>query len=276
MDFSTKLAAAWKNNNSLLCVGLDPDLEKMPTSIRQRADAIVYFNQEIIKATAPYVCAFKLNSAFYEAYGSVGIEQLKATADYIKAHYADLPIIIDAKRADIGNTNKGTVTFVFNYLHGDAVTLNPYLGQEALLPFLERSDKGSIILCRTTNAGSGEFQDLQVEGKPLYAIIAKSVKETWNTRNNCALVVGAMYPKELKEVRQIVGEDMVLLVPGLGAQGGEPKAIVQAAINSSGNGIVISSSRDIIYAASDDSFTEAAKQKAITVRDEINAFRQTQ
>lgn len=273
MDFSTKLAAAWKSNNSLLSVGLDPDLEKLPAIIKQRSDPIVFFNRAIIKSTAPYVCAFKLNTAFYEALGSNGIEQLKATTDYIKQNYPDIPIIIDAKRADIGNTNVGSAAYVFDYLQGDAVTLNPYMGQDALLPFLEREDKCSMILCRTSNRGAGEFQDLIIDGKPLFAIVAEKVKNSWNKNNNCSVVVGATYPKELKVVRQIIGDTMIILMPGLGFQGADAKEAVLSALNANGDGIIINASRDVIYAANDDMFAEAARQKAMSLRDEINNSR---
>jgi orotidine-5'-phosphate decarboxylase len=273
MDFTTKLAAAWAKNNSLLCVGLDPDIEKLPAFIKNQDEPFFAFNKAIIDATADSVCAFKPNVAFYEALGTSGIEQLKKTSSYIHETYPDIPVILDAKRADIGNTNDAYVTHIFDYLAMDAVTLHPYLGGEALQPFLARKDKGCIVLCRTSNPGAGELQDLLVDGKPLYEHVARQVAETWNLQGNCQLVVGATYPAEMKAIRQIVGDDMAFLVPGIGAQGGDVEQAVKAGVTSKGDGLIINSARGIIYASNGEDFAEAARAEALKLRDEINKYR---
>lgn len=268
MTFIEKLSGAVKKNNSLLCVGLDSDEPKLPAGQNQLS-----FNKAIIDATHDLVCAYKPNAAFYEALGAEGVETLKATCDYINENYPEVPIILDAKRADIGNTNGGYVSFAYEYLGADAITLHPYLGGEALEPFLEIEDKGAVILCRNSNPGAGEFQDLSVDGMPLYEKVAHAVKDSWNTRGNCLLVVGATYPEEAAKVRKIVGDDMWLLVPGVGAQGADVEATVKAAQNSRGDGMIINSARGIIFASSGDDFAEAARKEAKKLRDEINAHR---
>lgn len=273
MLFTNKLASASAKNNSLLCVGLDSDISKIPAKFKKIKNPLFAFNKAIIDATADLVCAYKPNSAFYEAYGADGIEQLKLTADFIKQKYPHLPIILDAKRADIGNTNDGYVSYVFDYLGMDAITLHPYLGGEALGPFLAQKDKGLIILCRTSNPGAGEFQDLIFDDAPFYQHVAKTVSGQWNSNKNCLLVVGATYPKEMKIIRAIVGPDMPFLVPGVGAQGGDVEKTVKAGTNKDGNGLIISSSRAIIYASNGEDFAEAARKQATGLRDEINKYR---
>lgn len=261
MKFIEKLEKAIKKNDSLVCVGLDTDVNKIG-----RGKSQFLFNKEIIKATNDLVCSYKLNTAFYESIGYKGIEDLKKTCDYLKANYPEIPVIIDAKRADIGNTNEGYVQFVFTYLNGDAVTIHPYLGEEAIRPFLNRLDKGTIILCRTSNPGAGEFQDLEVKGTPLYKIVAKRVATKWNTNGNCLLVVGATYPKELREVRRIVGQEMYFLVPGIGAQGGDIQATMKAGLNKKKTGLIINSSRGIIFA-------DNPREEAHKLKKEINSYR---
>lgn len=272
MDFITKLHSAWTSNNSLLCVGLDPELSKLPKYLQSAANPLFEFNKAIIDATADLVCAFKPNSAFYEALGPDGISQLKQTSDYIHEHYPNIPIILDAKRADIGNTNNGYVDFIYDYLNMDAVTLHPYLGREALEPFLSRADKGAIILCRTSNPGAAEFQDLQVDNHPLYEYVAKTIAISWNANKNCLLVVGATYPDEMKAIRNLVG-DLAFLVPGIGAQGGDIRAVMQVGTDSQKQGMIISSSRGVIYASAGDDFASAARAEAVKLRDEINQYR---
>ena len=248
MTFQEKLDKIVKKNKSLVCVGLDQNLFS--------------FNRTIIEATHDLVCSYKLNTAFYEAIGHEGINALKDTCDYLVEKYPEIPIIIDAKRADIGNINKGYVQFVFTYLGADAITVHPYLGEEAIRPFLDCKDKGVIVLCRTSNSGAGEFQDLKVSGKSLYKIVAENVSNKWNINKNCMLVVGATYPAELKEVRKIVG-DMTLLVPGIGAQGGDLEATLSAGLNSKKQGLIINSSRGIIFA-------ENPRAEAMKLRNSIN------
>lgn len=269
MDFLEKLATQVERNNSLLCVGLDSDTQKLPSHLSSRA-RLFAFNKAIIDVTADLVCAYKMNSAFYEAEGASGIEQLRLTCDYIKKEHPGMPTILDYKRGDIGNTNDGYVRLAFDYLGVDAVTVNPYLGGEALKPFLDHADKGIIILCRTSNPGGGEFQDLEANGKKIYKIIAEKVKNDWNSNNNCLLVVGATYPEELANLRTLMGQNFVFLVPGIGAQGGDIRATVAAGVNEAGQGIIINSSRDIIFASNGRDFNVAARDRALKTRDEIN------
>lgn len=281
MTFQKKLDAIVKKNNSLVCVGLDSDINKIPEFIRSTAHPQSTFNKAIVEATHDLVCAYKPNTAFYEQRGHAGIEALKMTCDYIRQKYPEIVIIIDAKRADIGNTNEGYVKFIFDYLGADAVTLHPYLGREALLPFLERKDKGCIILCRTSNPGAGEFQDLLLyhlnngrgkDGIPLYRIVAEKAAKEWNKYSNCLLVVSATYPKELQEMRKIAG-DMTFLVPGIGAQGGDVEKTVRAGLNSKKSGMIINSSRGIIFASMGKDFAERAREETKKLRDEINEYR---
>lgn len=273
MDFKRKLSAAWTKNDSLLCVGLDPNMDMLPEHLRTSKTPFFTFNKAIVDATADLVCAFKPNSAFYEARGAAGIEELKQICDYIRQNYVDIPIILDFKRGDIGNTNNHYTKFAFDYLQVDAVTVQPYQGRQAVQPFLDCKDKGIMVLCRTSNVGSDEFQDMLVDGRKLYLHVAEHVRDEWNTNANCQLVVGATYPKELAEIRALVGDEMVFLVPGFGAQGGETEATVKAGVNSAGQGLIINSSRDIIYASAGKDFADAARQKAQAARDEINAYK---
>src|SRR5665213_1864741 len=270
MNFHTKLSTAWANNNSLLCVGLDTDLAKLPAHVRQSKTPLFDFNKAIIDATADLVCAFKPNSAFYEATGAAGIEQLKQTCDYINQNYPGIPIILDFKRGDIGNTNGLYAQFAFDYLGADAVTVHPWSGREGMQPFLDHKDKGIIVWCKGSNPGSGEFQDLEVNDRKLYLQVAENVAKEWNVNGNCLLVVGATYPDELAEVRKVAGDDMVFLVPGVGAQGGDIEATVKAGLNTKGIGLIINSSRAILYASDGEDFAEAARQAAVQARDKIN------
>ncbi len=253
-NFFTQLATLVKKNKSLLCVGLDSHLETLRK--KSKLNNQFQFNKKIIEATYQAICAFKINTAFYEAEGEKGIRALKKTVDYLKQKYPEIPLIIDGKRGDIANTNEAYRKFIFDYLKADGVTVNPYLGKEALLPFLNLKDKGVFILCKTSNPGAGEFQDLRVcidkkekKNRTLlfYQLIAKRVVAEWNQNKNCALVVGGTYPQSLKNLRKIVGEDMWLLIPGLGEQGGELKAILKEGLNSKKEGLVINLSRSIIF-----------------------------
>lgn len=272
MTFQEKLDAIVKKNNSLVCVGLDSDMAKLPERVRTGPKPQATFNKAIIYSTQDLVCAYKPNTAFYEARGAEGIEDLKNTCDFLRAHYPEIPIIIDAKRADIGNTNEGYCTFVFDYLGADAVTLQPYMGSESLKPFLERKDKGVIILCRTSNPGSEEFQDLLIGGKPLYQIVAQNVVRNWNANGNCALVVGATYPEELSEVRKIVG-GMPILIPGVGAQGGDVEKTVKAGVDAEGNNAIINAGRSIIFASNGLDYAIKARDEVKKLKDTINLYR---
>jgi orotidine 5'-phosphate decarboxylase subfamily 2 len=254
-----------KKINSLLCVGLDSDFNKIPKRFLDNESPQFEFNKWIIEETHEYAAAFKANSAFYEARGDKGMKELKMTMDYLIEKYPDIFTICDAKRADIGNTNNGYVLAIFDWYGFDAITIHPYLGEEALRPFLARKDKCSIILCRTSNLGASEIQDLMVEGKPIWQIVAERVSEVWNKNNNCMLVVGATYPGEMKKIRSVVG-DMTFLVPGIGAQGGDLKATLEAGLNSERLGLIINSSRGII-------FSENPKEEAQKLLQEIRKYK---
>lgn len=262
--------------NTLLCVGLDTDYSRLPEYLRSHkgkdpeANAIYEFNTGIIDKTHDLVCAYKPNSAFYEEHGSGGWNTLAATIANVKRlTHNQVPVILDAKRTDIGTTNLPYTRMAFDYCEADAITVNPYFGGEALQPFLDRADKGVIVLCRTSNPGAREFQDLLVDhpelGKvPLYQVVAHRAAHEWNKNGNVCLVVGATYPAELGQVRRIVG-DMPILVPGLGAQGGRPQDIAQA-FDSHGRGIIANNGRDIIFA-------QNPREEAIKWRDAINQYR---
>jgi orotidine-5'-phosphate decarboxylase len=251
--------------NSLLCVGLDSELEKLPEKFKSLESPQFEFNKFIIEQTHEYVAAYKPNIAFYESRGEQGLRELKLTMDYLRERYPDIMNICDAKRADIGNTNRGYVAGIYDWLGFDAMTIQPYLGKEAVVPFLERDDKANIILCRTSNPGAGEFQDLESGGKPLWQIVAEQVSQDWNSLDNCMLVVGATYPEEMKKIRQIA-PDMTFLVPGIGAQGGSVDEAVSAGLDAQGRGLIINSARSIIFA-------DNPKLAAQQTRDEINAAR---
>lgn len=270
MTFIQAIESAWTKKNTLLCIGLDPDLGRIPESLRALDNPFFRFNKAIIDVTAELVCAFKPQIAYYS---SVGAERdLELTIQYIHESYPAVPVIIDAKRGDIGSTAEKYAQEVFDRYGADAVTVNPYMGADTLEPFLSRSDKGVIILCRTSNQGARDVQDLPSNGRPIYQVIAEKAGGSWNYNGNVLLVVGATYPKELKEVRSIVG-DMPFLVPGIGAQGGDVKSAVTNGKTAKGTGMIINSSRSIIYASEGDDFAEAARMAAIGLKDEINHYR---
>jgi orotidine-5'-phosphate decarboxylase len=253
--------------DSLVCVGLDPEFSKLPERFRHEPEPFFTFCRWIIDETAAFAAAFKPNVAFFEARGAAGQEELERTIAYLREQHPTIFTICDAKRADIGNTNRGYVQAVFDAMGFDAITLHPYLGREALAPFLERADKASIILCRTSNPGADELQDLIADGKPLWEHVAASVAMRWNTHGNCMLVVGATYPEEMARIRSIEPE-LTFLVPGIGAQGGEVEAVVRAGLDARGLGLAISSSRAILY---NDNPAAAAR----ALRDEIRAATNT-
>jgi len=268
--FIDKLNASWDRSNSLVCVGLDPEIERMPPDITMQPSPIFQFNKAIIDATADLVCAYKPQFAHYAAYEAE--DQLERTIEYIHRNYPGIPVILDSKRGDVGNTAVRYAIEAFERYGADAVTVNPYLGGDSLEPFLQHEDKGVIILCRTSNPGGRDLQDLDVAGRKLYQVVADMAARQWNSRGNCLLVVGATQPRELAEVREIVG-DMPFLVPGVGAQGGDVAAAVTNGQTSDGTGLIISSSRGILYAGSDDNFSTAARAATEALRDQINASR---
>jgi len=263
--FYEKLAQRVATSKSLVCVGLDSRLEKLPAEYATAETPQFAFNRWVIDNTHPVTCAYKLNTAFYEARGAAGWHDMQLTIDYLRSEHPDIVTICDAKRADIGATNEAYATAIFDTLGFDSITLNPYLGREAVLPFLERTDHGLIFLCRTSNVGSDEFQGLDVGGKPLWAVVAERISQHWNTAQNCLLVVGATYPKDLQTVREIVG-DMPILVPGIGAQGGDLAATLSAGLTQNHDGLIINSARGII-------FSEDPSQAAQALFDTINAYR---
>ncbi|MBV9349650.1 MAG: orotidine-5'-phosphate decarboxylase [Patescibacteria group bacterium] len=264
MDFVHKIEKRLEQG-SFICVGLDPVYEKIPEALRRenvsREETLFAFNKAMVEATASYASAFKPNSAFYEAEGDLGWRVLRETSAYIHDRYPEIPVILDAKRADIDSTNELYARAIFDELTMDALTVHPYMGEEALRPFLERPDKGVIVLARTSNPGAGEFQDIEAHGVPLYQRVAEQVAHSWNARGNCCLVVGATYPSELAAVRNIVGE-MNILVPGVGAQGGDLQKTVENGKASQGFGLIIAAARSIIYASTEDDYTKAARTAA--------------
>ena len=305
MSFYKRLNTAWDRSGSMLCVGLDPDVARFPTAMRGSVDAIEEFCKAIVDATGDLVCAFKPQIAYFAAVGAE--KQLENICDYIRAKFPDVVLILDAKRGDIGDTAALYAREAFSRYGADAVTVNPYLGTDSLEPFLTTPGKGTIVLCRTSNSGSSEFQSLEVDGEPLYLRVARTAAAKWRSIGECALVVGATYPDELTQVRAIVG-DMPILVPGIGAQGGDINAVVRAGTTSpdsttspsssaatratspagttspsssaasrattpatSRRGLIINSSRAILYASDGADFASAARDVALTTRAAITA-----
>jgi orotidine-5'-phosphate decarboxylase len=274
MDFTTTLQAAWTKNDSLLCVGLDPDPAKYPTALKGRDDAAFEFCRAILDATAGLVCAFKPQIAYFAAQRAE--DQLEALIRHIHDKHPGIPVILDAKRGDIGSTAEQYAREAFERYDADALTVNPYMGFDSVAPYLAHKGRGVIILCRTSNPGGSDLQFLETGGeggkRRLYQHVAELVATKWNASGQCALVVGATFPAELAEVRRIAG-DMPLLVPGIGAQGGDIAATVSAGRTAAGTGLMINSSRAILYASSGEDFADAARRAAQETRDAINQFR---
>jgi len=264
VNFIDKLAGAVKKNKSLLCIGLDPDPRLMPEGL-----GISEFNRAIIDATSDLVCAYKPNFAFYEAQGIAGMEALKETASHVPN---DIPVIGDAKRGDIGNTAKAYARAIFEQFNFDATTVSPYLGFDSIEPFIQYQDRGIFILCRTSNASAVDFQSLTVKtenrSQLLFEIVAQKASG-WNTSGNIGLVVGATYPEELKTIRQHYPA-MPLLIPGIGAQGGDLPTVISLGVDAKKERTIINSSRQIIYASKGRDFAEAARNAAAELRDQIN------
>ncbi len=276
MNFVAALRDRWAEVNSLVCVGLDPEPSRFPAHLAEDPDAVFAFCRDIVDATAELACAFKPQIAHFAALGAEAA--LARLIAHIHGTHPAIPVILDAKRGDIGNTAQHYASEAFDRYRADAVTVNPYLGRDAVQPFLDRVDKGVIILCRTSNAGAAEFQDLRIAGDaacptmPLHRFIAGKVSREWNQEGNCALVVGASAPAQLAEVRAIAG-NMPLLVPGVGAQGGDVEAIVRSGLDRARAGLLISASRSILYASDEGHFAEAARDATRALRDTINRFR---
>jgi orotidine-5'-phosphate decarboxylase len=274
MHFMTALRAAWQQRDSLLCVGLDPDPAKFPAHLQGRPDAILAFCTQIVDATADLVCCFKPQIAYFAAHRAE--DQLEALIEHIHAAHPDTPVILDAKRGDIGSTAEQYAIEAFERFKADAITVNPYMGRDSVDPYLAWPDKGVILLCRTSNPGGSDLQFLEVDtphGRmKLYEHVARTVADDWNASGNCALVVGATFPAEIARVRALVG-DMPLLVPGIGAQGGDIAATLAAGRTANGTGLMINSSRAVLYAGKGEDFAEAARRVAGETRDAVNAFR---
>lgn len=262
MKFTDKLLNASRKNKSWLCIGLDPDPELMP------AVDILQFNKAIVDATCDLVCAYKPNLAFYEALGIEGAVILEKTIKHVPC---DIPVIGDAKRGDIGNTARAYARALFSVLGFDAATINPYLGYDSIEPFISYQAKGVFILCRTSNKGAADFQDLRTDGLPLYEIVANKARE-WNIHGNIGLVVGATYPEEVKKVRSMCPE-MPLLIPGIGAQGGDLGSAVGYGGDARGEKAIINVSRQILYASNGKDFAQAARNVAEKIRNQINEYR---
>ena len=267
--FSDRLAARWRTADTLLCVGLDPDPTRFPAHLRERDDAIFAFCRAIVDATADLACAFKPQIAYFAS--SAAEEQLEELIAHIRARHPEVPVILDAKRGDIGATAEHYAREVFERYGADAVTLSPFMGYDSIEPFLAYADRGAFLLCRTSNAGGSDFQMLDVAGTRVYEHVARLATQ-WSRNGQIGLVVGATYPAELARVRSIVGE-LPLLVPGIGAQGGDVQASVAAGQTRAGTGLVINSSRAILYAGQGEDFSAQARKVAERTRDEINRYR---
>ena len=270
MTFYEKITAAWTKNNSLVCVGLDPDFNKLPECVKGGKNPLFDFNKAIIDATKDYVCAYKPQAAYYA--GQDRDEDLKMTMDYLAENAPDIPVILDVKRGDIGSTAEMYAKEAFERYHADAVTVNPYMGFDTLKPFLDHADKGVIILCRTSNPNSGDLQNLVSDGYMLYEHVAMLVRDRWNYNKNAALVIGATYPEELKKIRTLCPE-LPFLVPGVGAQGGDVQKVIANGATADKTGLIINSSRGIIYASKGEDFAEKAGAAAKELRDLINSYR---
>jgi orotidine-5'-phosphate decarboxylase len=271
MTFISKLAAAQQTNNSWLCVGLDPVMERLPQAALASDDPLLTFGRAIIEVTADLVCAYKPNLAFWLAEGPAGLRALQALIAEIPDH---LPVILDAKFNDIGHTAAAYARAAFDTLGVDGVTASPYLGADGLRPFLANEEHGVFLLARTSNPSAPDLQNRRVKGRPLYEEVAK-LAVRWNAEHpgTCGLVVGATYPEELARLREIA-PDLPFLIPGIGAQGGSLEAAVTHGPTTGGLGPVINSSRGIIYASQGPDFAEAARAAALTLRDRINQLRE--
>ncbi len=276
MTFITTLKRRWAASGSLLCVGIDPEPGRYPAGLADDPDRVFAFGKAIVDATAEFACAFKPQIAHFAAQGAE--DALERLIAHIHAAHPGIPVILDAKRGDIGSTARHYAAEAFDRFRADAVTANPYLGGDSLAPYLERADRGVVVLCRTSNPGAADLQDLLVADasggtRPLYQRVAEKAARDWNAYGNVALVVGATWPGQLGEVRTIVGPSMPLLVPGIGAQGGDLDAVLRQGLNAEGTGLIISSSRAILYASSGADFAVAAARAARETRDAINRLR---
>ncbi len=272
VSFLERLDARWREARTLLCVGLDPDPARLPPHLAGRGDAVFRFCRDIADATADLVCAFKPQIAYFAA--ARAEDQLQALLDHLHATHPQIPVILDAKRGDIGPTAVQYAREAFERYRADAVTLSPLMGFDSIEPFLQDCAHGAFLLCRTSNAGGSELQMLDVGGEALYERIARLAHAQWNRNGQLGLVVGATYPEQLARVRAIAPR-LPLLVPGIGAQGGDIEATLRAGLTSDGAGLVINSSRAILYAGAGASFAQQARRAALQTRDQIEAIRRT-
>ena len=263
------LSSCWEKNDSLLCIGLDPTPARFPEKFKTSSRPIFDFCAEIIDATADLVCAFKPQIAYFSS--SSAEQELIDIIDWIHTNHPGIPVILDAKRGDIGSTAAHYAKEVFERFKADCVTLSPYMGKDSVEPYLEYVEKGEFVLCRTSNKGGDDFQMLDIGGVPLYIKVAEKVAE-WDINGQMGLVIGATYPEELKKARATVPE-LTFLVPGIGAQGGDINAAVKAGMNKDKTGLVINSSRAILYASKEADFAEKARAEALGTRDAINKAR---
>ena len=270
--FNQQLQSAWASQGSMLCVGFDPDPKRLPLSLQGKPEGIFEFCREIADATADLVCAFKPQFAYFASQRAE--VQLEKLSQHLKDKYPHIPVILDSKRGDIGSTADHYALEVFERYGADAVTVSPYMGFDTIEPYLKHAGKGVIVLCRTSNPGGSDLQFLNVspDGQPLYLHVAKLAAQQWNSSGQISLVVGATFPEEIAKVRAIVGE-MPLLIPGIGAQGGDIDATVKAGAipNKPGTGMIINSSRAILYASSGSDFADAARTVALNTRDALRA-----
>lgn len=268
MSALNKLNASMEKKKSMLCVGLDIDAKRVPKCCGESVGGMAHFALKIIEATSDIVAAYKPNIAFYEALGPEGMSLLKLICSRIPD---DIVIILDAKRGDIGNSGEFYAHAAFEIYGADWITVHPYMGYDSLRPFLSYRDKGAFILCLTSNPGSRDFQRLEVNTKPLYMHVAQKVA-SWNKEDNCGLVVGATHPEQLLEIRQ-ASEDMPLLIPGVGAQGGDLEKAVQNGTDGFKKPAIINVSRSVLYASAEDDFDRAARAAVEKLNGEISGFR---
>lgn len=269
-SFAQQINEASARNQSLLCVGLDPDISQFPDNVLREQWPIFTFNRAIIEATHDLVCAYKPQIAFYAAQRAE--DQLEMTIEFIKEHFPHIPVILDAKRGDVGSTAQQYAIEAFDRYKADAVTVNPYLGLDSLQPFLDYKDKGVIVLCHTSNKGSKDIQELHVNDIFLYEKVAMLAARHWNEHQNIALVIGGTYPQALSKIRALIG-DMLLLVPGVGAQGASIEHVVTHGKTIDGGGLIISASRSILYASHQSDFATASRAVALSLRNEMNQYR---
>jgi orotidine-5'-phosphate decarboxylase len=269
VGFHSLLRDRWRDSGSLLCVGLDPDRSRMPAALARDRSGIARFCKDIVDATAEFACAFKPQVAYFAAEGAEA--ELETVCAHILENHPGIPLILDAKRGDIGDTARMYAREAFERYGAHAVTVNPWMGGDTLAPYQEHEGRGIVVLCRTSNPGSGEFQSLAADGQPMYIHVARRAATEWSKRGDVSLVVGATYPAELAGVRAVVG-DMPILVPGVGAQGGDPAEVVRSGAGPSGAGLIVNSSRAVLYADAADHMAGATRVARET-RDALNAAR---